>query len=201
MDNKQNRIKAYIALAQMLQKPNDELLELIKSTEFQELWQQIESVCGVQFPKSWGIGALPSLQEWSLMWDKTMGPITPLAEPIESLYKVWTTDPSCELSFANQKGFLKSDWACHMEDLFKKAGFEIPAQFSHCPDHLILELEFASFLIETATINAQLKFAQHHFDWLEDLCEAAKNKDVPQMYQDLYKFCKQFIQADMANLT
>ena len=190
------RTQAYISLSRLLQRPNSELLEFISSSEFQELWRQVEASLNIQFPQSWKIGALPDLKEWEQMWDKTMGPLNPLAEPIESLYKVWTTDPSCEMPFANLKGYLKSDWACHMEELLTTHGFEIPSQFAHCPDHLVLEFEVFSILVEQAPVEAQLKFAEQHLNWLDDLFETAKNKNVPQIYQDLYSFCSQYVTAD-----
>ena len=196
----QMRSQAYISLSQLLQRPDSELPELIDSSEFQELWRQIEASLNIQFPQSWKVEALPDLKEWEQLWDITMGPVKPLAEPIESLYKIWTKDPSCEMPFANQKGYLKGDWACHMEELLTKPGFEIPSQFAHCPDHLVLELEFASLLVEGAPAEVLIKFAEHHFDWLEDLLETAKTRNVPQMYQDLYCLCLQYIKADIASL-
>lgn len=196
----QMRGQAYIALSQLLQRPDEKLTEYVNNPDFQKLWQKVEEAYGIQFPESWKTGALPDLKEWDQMWLKTMGPIKPLAEPIESLYKVWTKDPSCENTIATQKGFLKGDWACHMEEMLKKSGFEIPEQFAHCPDHLILELEFASLLVEEASTNAQITFAKHHFDWLEDLLETAKNRNVPGLYQDLYSLCAQYVKADIASL-
>ena len=196
----QMRGQAYISLSQLLLRPDKELLELLSSLEFRKLWLEVEASYGVQFPKSWELSALPEFTSWDQMWALTMGPIKPLAEPIESLYKVWTRDPSCELLIANQKGYLKGDWACHMEELLTHVGFEIPPQFVHCPDHLVLELEFANILVEETPIEAQIKFAEHHFDWLKDLYETAMEKDVPQMYQDLYKLCAQFVKADIGSL-
>jgi TorA maturation chaperone TorD len=200
MNDIQMRRQTYISLSLLLQRPGKELLELVSGSEFQELWRQVESTYSIQFPKSWRIEALPALKEWDRMWNITMGPVKPLTEPIESLYKVWTRDQSCEAPIANQKGYLKSDWACHMEELLTQIGFEIPLQFAHCPDHLILELEFASLLVEAASIEAQIKFAEHHFDWLEDLFEDSKNKNVPEMYQDLYYLCLQYVRADILHL-
>ena len=200
MFDTQMRIQAYISLSGLLQRPDKELLELISSSEFQGLWRQIEASYKVQFPKSWEAAALPDLEVWDEMWRKTMGPIKPLAEPIESLYKVWTTDKSCEMPFATQKGLLMSDWAHHMKDLLTESDFEIPSEFAHCPDHLTLELEFASLLVEKASDETLTDFAEHHFDWLEDLVEAAKSKNVPEMYQDLFNLCSQYVKADVGSL-
>ena len=200
MLNTQTRGLAYVSLSRLVQRPDEELLDFISSSDFQKLWQQVEDVYGIQFPNSWKAEVLPKLEEWDRMWNVTMGPVKPLAEPIESLYKVWTTDPSCEVPIANQKGYLKGDWALHLEKLFAKIGFVIPKQFAHCPDHLILEMEFASFLVEEASIEAQIKFAKHHLDWLDDLVDTAAKKCVPEMYQDLYRLCSQYVKADIGSL-
>ena len=196
----QMRGQAYILLSQLLQQPDLELLDVMNRSDFQEVWQQVEKAYDISFPKSWNGEALRDIKEWNRKWNQTMGPMNPLAEPIESLYKVWTKDPSCEITIANQKGFLKGDWACHMEDLLVKSGFEIPTQFAHCPDHLVLELEFASLLVEEASYEAQIKFARHHLDWLEDLAQMAKDRNIPELYQDLYCFCARFVKADTAFL-
>jgi len=200
MHDTQIRGQAYISLSQLLQRPDSELLELVRSSDFQELWRRVEVSHNIQFPQSWRIEALPDLKEWEQMWNITMGAVKPLAEPIESLYKVWTTDQSCEMPFANEKGYLRSDWACHMEALLAESGLEIPSQFAHCPDHLVLELEFASILVEGASAEALIKFAEHHFDWLADLLETAKSKNVPEMYQELYHLCLQYVKADIDSL-
>ena len=197
MQHNQMRIQGYISLSQMLQRPTEDLPKLINSEEFCNLWQQIKETYNTPLPASWEGEALPELTDWTKMWVTTMGPIKPLAEPIESLYKIWTTDKSCEISIANQKGYLRSDWACHMEQLLNDAGLEIPSRFAHCPDHLVLEMEFFSMLIEEeATEAAQLEFFEHHLDWLKDLYDSAQEKNAPQIYQDLYYLCLQFTQAD-----
>ncbi|MDR2167814.1 MAG: molecular chaperone TorD family protein [Clostridiales bacterium] len=192
----EERAGAYVALSHLLQRPSGELRGLVGSLEFGDLWERVATTYCVEFPQSWLAGNLPELDEWDKMWNVVMGPVHPLVEPIESLYKAWTTDPSCESPLANQKGYLMSDWACHMEALFEKSGLEIPPQFAHCPDHLVLLLEFASILVEQADGLALLKFARHHFDWLEDLCEAARAKNAPPLYQDLYGLCLEFVKAD-----
>ena len=200
MHDVQMRGQVYILLSQLLQRPNKELLELISSSDFKGLWHQAEASYGIHFPKSWESEMLPDLKELDQLWNITMGPIKPLAEPIESLYKIWTRDKSCEISIANEKGYLKSDWAWHMEELLTKSGFEIPLQYAHCPDHLVLELEFASILVEQASKKAQIKFAEHHLDWLGDLLETAKSRNVPEIYQDLYSLCLQYVKADISYL-
>lgn len=195
------RVEAYAALSQLLKKPDPELLAFINEPGFQEVWQQVSGAYGVAFPQSWKSSSLPDLAEWKKSWNLTMGPLNAMAEPIESLYKVWTTDPSCENPIATQKGYLKGDWGWHMETLLKKSGIAIPVEFAHCPDHLILELEFFSMLAEQSTAAAQQVFAKHHLDWLEDLFHTAKDRKIPQLYQDLYEFAYLFVKADINSLS
>ncbi|MCL2854381.1 MAG: molecular chaperone TorD family protein [Defluviitaleaceae bacterium] len=196
MQDAQMRVQAYLSLSQLLQRPNEELLEHINNPEFDKLWQRVAGAYGIKIPKSWQAVNIPDLVEWGRAWDVTMGPVAPLAEPIESLYKIWTTDESCGISIAKEKGYLKGDWACHMEELLIKSGFQIPMQFNHCPDHLVLELEYFSLLIEDASRQAQANFAKYHLDWLEELLKTAKDRDVPKIYQDLYRLCADFVKAD-----
>lgn len=200
MNHKQMREQGYVLLSQLLQRPDEELLEIAGSPQVREFWKQVERANHITFPMSWEIAALPDLAEWETMWNVTMGPVKPLAEPIESLYKPWTIDPSCEMTIATQTGWLKGDWGCHMEEMLISLGFEIPPQFAHCPDHLVLELEFMSAIIAEAPEEVQINFIEHHLDWLRDLIDTARERNVPQIYQDLYRWCFDYVDADLRTL-
>lgn len=69
------------------------------------------------------------------------------ALPVESLYVEWTHDPA-RGPFAHQSGLYKADTALYMEDLIASLGMQVPEEFSACPDHLALELECVSVLLE-----------------------------------------------------
>lgn len=201
MDYKQLREEGYNVLSQLLVRPTEELGTLTRGVPFRMFWQRVNDQCGINTPGSWRQESLPSLEEWQSMWDVTMGPINPLAQPIESLYKEWTTDPSCEMIFAKDKGYIRGDWAYHMEELLGELGFEIPKEFHHCPDHLILIFELMSAMVESAPLEVQHQFASQHLDWLGDLVETAKERNVPAVYVDLYQWCKDFVEADLQYLS
>ncbi|OEF97678.1 TorD/DmsD family molecular chaperone [Desulfuribacillus alkaliarsenatis] len=196
MEIKQLREQGYTLLSQLFEQPSDNLVDTIKSTPYKEYWQRIEEIYGISIPHSWQAENLPQLSQLLQMWAVTMGPVKPLAEPIESLYKQWTIDPSCEMTFARQKGWLRGDWACHMEEILKDLGFEVPQQFNHCPDHIILIFELMGAMVENAPYEVQHQFASQHLDWLDDLIETAIERKAPTEYVELYKLCKDFVEAD-----
>jgi hypothetical protein len=95
---------------------------------------------------------------------------------IESSYKPWTLDPDCHLSFARGKGLLQGDSAIHVSAVYQHCGMEVAEEYSSCPDHLVVELEFLSFLYEWATDREIKIFITDHLDW------------VPLLKQELSRF-------------
>lgn len=92
----------------------------------------------------------------------------PSAVPIESIYKVWTTDKSAQLSIANKKGYLMGDAAIHIRHLLDGLGLEIPEEYRQRPDHLTILLELLAYLINNRNIQEVSGFLRDHFDWLTD---------------------------------
>lgn len=70
------------------------------------------------------------------------------APPIESLYKVWTTDETSGMAFASSKGYLMGDSAIHIQYLLEEYGLELPEEFAKKPDHLGVLLELLAFFID-----------------------------------------------------
>ncbi|MFV9510041.1 TorD/DmsD family molecular chaperone [Tepidibacillus sp. LV47] len=97
-----------------------------------------------------------------------MGVERPYAPPVESVYKVWTTDPTFSLPIANSKGYFFGDSALHLKYLYEQFQLEIPEEFSNMPDHLTLLLEFLAFLIKEGTDDQVKQLLMDHFDWLND---------------------------------
>jgi TorA maturation chaperone TorD len=85
---------------------------------------------------------------------------------IESSYKPWTLDPDCHLSFARGKGLLQGDSALHVSVVYQHCGMEVAEEYRSCPDHLVVELEFLSFLYEWATDREIKIFITDHLDWV-----------------------------------
>lgn len=87
------------------------------------------------------------------------------ALPIESLYRTWTHDPA-RGAFAGQTGLYMSDTALYMRDLLESLGLSAPASFSACPDHLSLELEVLSYLLDEGDASDARAFLVERFSWL-----------------------------------
>jgi putative dimethyl sulfoxide reductase chaperone len=88
------------------------------------------------------------------------------ASMVESVYKQWTQDPLCSLPFASEKGLLMGDSALHLSEIYRLCGLEVAEDFKNCPDHLILELDFLSYLYRRATDAEIWKFIENHLDWI-----------------------------------
>lgn len=85
---------------------------------------------------------------------------------IESCYKPWTQDPQCPLPFATKKGLLMGDAALHLSALYRHCGLEVADEFKGCPDHLVMELEFLSYLYRRAGDAEMKRFIEDHLDWV-----------------------------------
>lgn len=91
-----------------------------------------------------------------------------IALPIESVYKVWTTDPGVDMVIGNEKGYLFGDSALHMLHLYEQFQLSIPEEYSNIPDHLTLLLEFLAFLTRNYSDKDVYQLLIDHFDWLDD---------------------------------
>ncbi|MDH4266149.1 MAG: molecular chaperone TorD family protein [Deltaproteobacteria bacterium] len=88
---------------------------------------------------------------------------------VESTYKPWTQDSGCALAFAGTKGLLMGDCALHMRQMFRELSLEVPEKFRSTPDHLVLELEFLSFLYHSAGPEQIQRFIEDHLNWIPNL--------------------------------
>lgn len=198
MDMNQWREQVYIMFSRLLQEPDQELWSHIKDNQPYQLWNKaVDKYNEIIMPNTWLAEKFPNLEQWHDVWYETMGPVKPRIHPIESIFKPWTIDKSCKVPFAREKGYLQGDWAQHIKVIYEKIGLEVPSRFAHCPDHLILELELMSILIENADYHVQYQFMSQHLDWLKDLTAESKSKDVNFLYQDLFIWCSSYINADL----
>jgi TorA maturation chaperone TorD len=85
---------------------------------------------------------------------------------VESFYKPWTQDACCSLPFASEKGLLMGDCAVHLLAIYQQCGLEVSEEFKGCPDHIVMELEFLSYLYERATDGEVKIFIEDHLDWV-----------------------------------
>jgi TorA maturation chaperone TorD len=90
---------------------------------------------------------------------------------VESFYKPWTQDLHCSLPFASERGLLMGDSAVHLLEIYHQCGLEVSEEFKGCPDHIVMELEFLSYLYERATDHEVKTFIEDHLDWVPLLRE------------------------------
>ena len=100
-----------------------------------------------------------------------LGIVRPFAPPVESVYKIWTSDPTARTPIKNSKGYLMGDSALHILHLFQHFQLEIPEEFKIMPDHLTILLELYGFLTINRSVNECYTYLNDHLDWLEDFKE------------------------------
>lgn len=116
------------------------------------------------------------------------------ALPIESIYKQWTSDQTCQMPFARSTGYLLGDSALHIRFILKEFQMEIPNEYSQTPDHLAVLLELLAYFIENSPDEFVLQFINDHFDWLDDFAEKlvsiSKHSFYPQVTELLLDHLK-----------
>jgi putative dimethyl sulfoxide reductase chaperone len=119
---------------------------------------------------------------------------------VESFYKPWTQDPYCPLPFAKEKGFLMGDSAVHLSTLFQHCGLEVAESFKRMPDHLIIALEFLSYLYQEAGDEEIKRFIEGHLDWIPSLGECIEKADAHPFYINLIGVLDLFIKQEKGRL-
>ncbi|MCX8117175.1 MAG: molecular chaperone TorD family protein [Desulfobacterota bacterium] len=119
---------------------------------------------------------------------------------VESCYKPWTRDPDCLLPFAREKGFLMGDSALHLSALYQYCGLEVPDLFKGMPDHLVLELEFLSFLYRHGREREARRFIEDHLDWIPSLVEMCQSVQAHPFYLSLVELLRLFLDSEKVRL-
>lgn len=115
---------------------------------------------------------------------------------VESTYKAWTSDETCPLSIAGEKGLLMGDPALHILEIFRALGLAVPEEFRSTPDHLVLELEILSWLYRTGTESQARTFIQDHLDWIPDLKRRLDEADAHSFYRLAMEQLDLFLQEE-----
>jgi len=119
---------------------------------------------------------------------------------VESFYKPWTQDPHCSLPFAKEKGFLMGDSAVHLSTLFRHCGIEVSGPFKGMPDHLVIELEFLSYLYQEAGDKEIKRFIEDHLGWIQFLREGFERAHAHPFYTSLIEVLDLFINFEKRRL-
>lgn len=199
MSIEEYRIAVYHLLSDVLKEPEEgyegvqqrdvDFLE----TAFQKLQYSIERIKYESWP-------VLSSDASALKNDYRLSFTYPLGKrilPVESIYRQWTLDPTFEVPFAKEKGYLMSDFALHMQALYTRYNLSIPQEYEGMPDHLCLELEFCAFLLENESRERQDVFINEHLNWVEELYQDAVKQDIPMFYQQVIKVVAEFLKCEM----
>jgi TorA maturation chaperone TorD len=119
---------------------------------------------------------------------------------VESFYKPWTQDPHCPLTFASEKGLLMGDSALHLLALYQQCGLEVSEEHQGMPDHLVVELEFLSFLYRWKTDKEIKRFIEDHLDWITLLRKEFKEFHCPPFYRSALEVLNHFLNKERERL-
>ena len=119
---------------------------------------------------------------------------------VESYYKPWSQDPHCSLPFAKEKGFLMGDSAIHLSTIFQYCRLEVAEPFKGMPDHIIIELEFLSYLYQEAGDEEIERFIKDHLDWIPFLKESFEKAHAHPFYISLIEILALFINREKGRL-
>ncbi|MBP2639879.1 MAG: Nitrate reductase delta subunit [Firmicutes bacterium] len=172
-----------------VQQKNVDFLE----TAFQTLQYSIDRANYQSWPElASDVSALKNDYRLSFIY-----PVEKRVLPVESIYRQWTFDPTVEVPFAKEKGYLMSDFALHMQALYVQYNLSIPQEYDSMPDHLCLELEFCAFLLAHESKERQAVFIKEHLSWVEELYQDAVKQDIPMFYQQVIKVIAEFLKYEM----
>lgn len=192
VDRKQEVSNLFYLLADFYRYPEKELWDNIKNHKVQAEMQELASLLEVLDHFYEIIDWPMELEQMQRLYDKSIGGP---ALPVESLYKVWTTDSECTLPFAKSKGYLMGDSALHIRFILEKFEMEIPEEFESMPDHLSTLLELLGFFIEHAQDDFINQFLDEHFDWLADFYKQLEQVQGNSFYLQITSFLQQVIDS------
>ena len=115
------------------------------------------------------------------------------ALPVESVYKEWTADRTCNLPFARSKGYLLGDSALHIRFILEEFEIEIPENYRNTPDHLAILLELLAFFLLHAKSELIKQFLEDHFDWLDEFALRLEELGGTQFYLQVTRFLQQML--------
>jgi TorA maturation chaperone TorD len=136
-------------------------------------------------------------EEYDRLYSELSGETASL---VESFYKPWTRDPSCSLSFASQRGLLMGDSALHLLYLYDQCGLNVSEEFSACPDHIGMELEFLATLFDRTTDMEIKRFIGDHLDWVPLLKERLRPLSPQPFYKSVIEVADLFLDTEKKRL-
>ncbi len=191
----QTRLSCYLLFRRLFEFPGEDTYQLLEEDAHISLWNDFFGENNDGFHNIFSQD-LPRLQRLKDKWSDDISPHRGRVKPVESLYKVWTTDPSCEMPFADEKGYLLSDWAQHMRHILQEIGIEIPDEYKSMPDFIGFELELMSILVEEDLQERQKLFLEQHLDWIPDMRKKAEEEQISVFYREMISILEEFIREE-----
>jgi len=187
----------YLILAEFFKYPTEEFFKDVSNGTIDSLLKELVVQAGYQTPNIQLTVSFNSLAEMQQSYMKCfMGVVKPYAPPIESVYKVWTSDPTAELSIARSKGYIFGDSALHINHLFEEYHLEVPEEYAKIPDHLTILLEFLAFMIKEGTNEHTHQLLVDHFDWLDDFKESLLKVEDSHFYVRVTDFIRKMLEQE-----
>ncbi len=190
-----SRRDCYLLFRQLFDRPDQDIYRELKKGKHISIWKDYFGRDNFEMHNVFS-EQLPDLAELKTCWREDISPRQGMVKPVESIYKVWTTDPSCEMPFADEKGYLMSDWAQHMKHILDQIGKNIPEELQSMPDYIVLELELMSILVEKDLEERQGMFLEHHLDWMPDLRQEAEKHQISEFYREVINLAEEFVREE-----
>lgn len=187
--------KIIYIFAEVYKYPDKDFYDEVNSRQVDDellsLYSKIKLTIEPQFKEQ-----CPSLDELQSQYMELFSGIKqPFAPPIESVYKVWTTDSTAKVSISNRKGYLMGDAALHMKHLYNQYQIEVPSGYENTPDHLTLQLEFLAYLHEGDNLDAIKQFISEHLDWLDEFSNELEKLEGSGFYLYATRLLQSFLQS------
>ena len=119
---------------------------------------------------------------------------------VESFYKPWTQDPHCPLTFASEKGLLMGDSALHLSAVYQQLGLRVADEFQGEADHIVMELEFLSYLYRWTSDREVERFIADHLDWIPLLKGKLEKVPPHPFYSSLLEVLDLFLRKERERL-
>lgn len=144
----------YTLLSRCFERPDETFVEALRSGQFDEELHSRGALFGLVIPDSPAVESLADLRvAYRRSFESYDGAAAP---PVESVYEPWHD--------GRMRKILSGPAAHDMKRRFEVIDATVPAQYQ--PDHLAVELEYVSLILEAGEFDAYEQFHREHFDWI-----------------------------------
>jgi len=197
VEKKEALEEIYLTLAEFFKYPTKEFYHELHDGLIEKRFEELTEFIGYSIPQVSFQKRFETFDQMKQLYVRCfMGVEQPYAPPVESIYKVWTADPTSSLSIAKSKGYFYGDPALHLKHLYEQFQLELPEEYNNIPDHLTLLLEFLTFLILEGTNQQVNQLILDHFNWLEDFRTELAKVDYNGFFLDVTDIVISMIQQE-----